>query len=91
MTNSDTVGMITNTLTRHKQNAIDNRPIQAIKLAMKRHTDFAIVFHNLCRLSPATATILREMLFLRHNHPNETALAALHLILIHRLNIIGFQ
>lgn len=88
---SNTIGMTTNTVTRHKQSAINDRPIEAVKLAMKRYADLAIVFHHLGRFSPATATILSQVLFLRHDNPNKATLAALNLILFHRSNIIGFD
>jgi hypothetical protein len=90
MSRSNTVGMTTNTITRHEKSAINNGPIKAIKFAMKRYTDFAIVFHHFRWPSSATATVLSQVFFLRHNHPNETALAALHLIFFHRPNISEF-
>lgn len=87
---SNTIGMTTNTITRHEKNAINNGPIKAVKFAMKRYTNLAIVFHHLCWFSPATGTVLSQVFLFRHNNPNKAALTALHLVFFHRPNIIGF-
>jgi hypothetical protein len=87
---SNTVGMITNTITRHEKNAINNGPIKAIEFAMKRYTNLAIVFDHFRWLSATAATVLRQVFLFRHNHPDKAAFTALHLILIHRPNISGF-
>jgi hypothetical protein len=75
--------MATNTVTRHKKNAMNHRPIQTVKLAMKRNTSLAIVFDLFSRFSPTARTILSCVFLFRCDNPDETAFAALHLVVFH--------
>jgi hypothetical protein len=80
--------MTTNTVTRHKANAANHRPILTVKVTMPRNTRLAIVFDLLCWFSPTTCTVLRCVFLLRNNDPNETAFAALNLVVFHMARLL---
>jgi hypothetical protein len=83
MANSHTIGMTTNTITRHKQHTIDHRPILAVKMAVEWNTRLAIVFDLFSRFSPTTRTKLSCVFLFRNDNPHETALTALNLVIFH--------
>ena len=62
-----------------------------VKLAMKRNTSLAIVFHLLRRFSPTTRTVLCKVLLLRNDHPHKATLAALNLVVFHIVRLLVFN